>query len=440
MGYPVLAAPQLEALGLRVCAELPGALAVSQYGPARRSPVLGRTVRNSGVAHRGVGGRGVAVGSGAWTRGHQASVPQREVARSVAEVHPGPSLVTLLKRALMPRDQQGLWSAQDEDTQLEQLAHLEEAIRLGRCVVFVGAGVSTGAGYPDWHGFMKDLAGAAGMSPPSDAGDGSDYLDFAEECKRALGDSKYIRFLEGEFDPAGKQPFLPVHSYLVKMPFNAFITTNFDSCLENAARNAGDMDTVVQRYPYLDVGSLGSERSCHVYHIHGRAYDENGTSDAPTMVVTARDYERAYHPQSHIRNLLREVLRYRDVLFVGASLQDPGLNQVLTASQEEAEYLRQEAERCQQAALPPRTHFALMPIKLCDSTDAPGPAGRDREAEQQDQGWLGDSRISVLRYVRHEEDRTHGGLIAIVEQLRYRTGRASSGVVSKHALRTERER
>jgi hypothetical protein len=123
---------------------------------------------------------------------------------------------------------------------------LEQAIRAGRCALFVGAGMSVAAGYPSWKGLLKQLAALARhegdvtdeklaeLTQLTDNGD--DLLMVAEEVSDVFGDTEFRNELAKVF----KEHHEPTatHRQLPEIPFSLAVTTNYDTLLENTYAQA----------------------------------------------------------------------------------------------------------------------------------------------------------------------------------------------------------
>jgi hypothetical protein len=121
-----------------------------------------------------------------------------------------------------------------EDLTLEQIAEtLHEALRGGSCVAWIGSGLSMD--YPNWQSAIGTLCGECGIadfgeSDPSPTAE--QMMDKAQECKQANRDT-YERTLGRLYGgPPGRTRL--AYSWLVKAPFKAYVTTNFDPLLSEA--------------------------------------------------------------------------------------------------------------------------------------------------------------------------------------------------------------
>lgn len=334
------------------------------------------------------------------------------------------------------------WTDQDEKEQQELLRHLHKQMLLGKCSVFLGAGLSQPAGYPEWRALLKQMVAAAGMPDAEETvmkARARDLPDLADDCKCAMGEEEYLKFLGEQFDPAQKEPYRSVHADLVTIPFNAYLTTNYDPCIEVAASRQGQGNITVHSYPQLPAGDLKS--GC-VYHIHGRAYDEDGNSLVRTMILTATDYDEAYHQNQAIKRILHDVLLYQTVLFAGVSLRDPGVSRVLDSVREEQLQLAETRRARSLGPAPEAIHFALRPTVFVLSDNArPGSERRNLPEEQgEEEEFFTNWSIKVIRYpVFPHDDQYHRALSDIVRGLCASTPVDETGRLSDDAARTDSE-
>lgn len=303
---------------------------------------------------------------------------------------------------------------------MQPLMRLVGAMQARHCSVFVGAGLSAHAEYPLWKELVRRLCLRSGKPVARETIEtgAEDLLNIAQECRNVLGDEGYRRFLESEFSQwTGKESFLPIHADLLALPFNAYLTTNFDSCIENAAKRVGGVESV-QVYPVLDPSHL---RHRHVYHLHGRAYDEQGVSTVDTMLLTARDFREAYEERNVLSSLLQDVFRWQTVFFIGHSLDDPFLRRILATSHKDFRELADDASRRGVGTLREKEHFALLPCTYMVQHEAPeqGPV-RDEDEEARQVASLRESKVSVIRYNTSPGERCHSELNGLVEWLRDR--------------------
>ena len=194
-------------------------------------------------------------------------------------------------------------------------------------VLFAGSGVSNRVGYPTWAEYIICLANAC-----SQYGD----QDSANLIRSRLDKKRYLEaasvFKTSTDIPVGEQwkalaePFkseaqnLDRLDSLIKLPFGAIVTTNYDASLYHAyAKVFGKW------LPSVDRGQLKSvsqSRSYFIARIHGCC--ENPTS----MVVDVSDYKNIRKEDDYLDFVLN-LLRTRSCLFLGFSFLDPAIDHVL---------------------------------------------------------------------------------------------------------------
>ena len=156
-----------------------------------------------------------------------------------------------------------------DDKSRLNLRELIDYIRKGQCCAFVGAGLSKPAGYPLWEELLDKLKKVAENITGNKAiynGTGFEPAEKADSYRKIIGEEKYYEFLIDTFDPTdNKQPCLQVHHDLIQMPFNAYVTTNYDCLLKRALEEEGK-NISYDLYPFLDVTRLREKR---LFHIHG---------------------------------------------------------------------------------------------------------------------------------------------------------------------------
>ena len=184
--------------------------------------------------------------------------------------------------------------------------------------VFVGAGLSVGAGYVDWRNFVKPLAGELGL----DAELETDLVTLAQyQVNEAGGNRGRVnQILVDEFTRGAKPT--RNHELLARLPIPVFWTTNYDRLIEKALLEVGKRPDVKYDVEQLPVTLRG--RDAVVYKMHGDV-------DHPAQaVVTKDDYERYPEDRRQFITALSGDLVSRTFLFLGLSFDDPNLDYVLS--------------------------------------------------------------------------------------------------------------
>lgn len=238
----------------------------------------------------------------------------------------------------------------------ERKRELNDLVASGEAVLIVGAGSSKRAEYPDWPDLLEQLeqlANSCGDGFKQDEDKRKNYpLEYAEDikshiCKKTGNLNQYYALLQELFGPK-KPPFKDFHRKLVLLPFRGILTTNYDTVLEAALGNIEpvsaydnslviDQSSVGRVHEFLMAMNNDKRMTRRIAHLHGR-FD---ISDR--LILSIEDYRKAYrlnptdrksseHHEFELRfKLLWAVLATRRVVFVGFSMNDPYLNKILQA-------------------------------------------------------------------------------------------------------------
>jgi len=217
----------------------------------------------------------------------------------------------------------------------------------GRAISFVGAGASAGL-YPLWGALITLL-----VEETKKRGRGSDderaywlkqrdaYPDqVVRGIKAALGEGIYAEVLRQIFrDKPGPDSnrFTPMHAALLRMPFRAHITSNFDPGLLMARlalrpdlRGTGyatwkDADAIAR----WQNGDVFADEPCPILFAHG------SWEKSDSIVLGMGEYREAYRPGA-FRRLFEHLWTTEHLVFTGFSFTDDWVkfiaNEVLTAS------------------------------------------------------------------------------------------------------------
>ncbi|MBN1204841.1 MAG: SIR2 family protein [Myxococcaceae bacterium] len=198
-------------------------------------------------------------------------------------------------------------------------------IQQKRCVAFVGAGLSAGAGLPTWGRLLLKGIDELVVSIPEGEGHQEELrnlvergklLEVADFCKEKLG-AAYHQFLTDQI--RGDQAELPgTHDVLMHLPFSAWVTTNYDKLLERAySKVKGGFPKTLTHKDTDALGRLLFDGGQFILKAHGDI-------DRPeTVVLTSRDYSEIIHANPAFNEVFSGLLLTKALLFVGYSLSDP---------------------------------------------------------------------------------------------------------------------
>lgn len=149
-----------------------------------------------------------------------------------------------------------------------------------------------------------------------------DALLAAEELSDVMGASLFRNELAAIFDD-NRTP-ARAHELLIQLPFGFVVTTNYDRLLENAyVKTHGIVQYV---YTYEQSTDFASALWDGRYFIL-KAHSDVGSRTA--LVITERDYRNLIYSAPGYRATMSSVFSTRTLLFMGASLKDPEMRQLL---------------------------------------------------------------------------------------------------------------
>lgn len=180
--------------------------------------------------------------------------------------------------------------------------------------LFIGAGVSTGAGLPAWPELITPLLKDIPECPKS-----ASLLDIAQYYENQLERHALTEEIRRQLQAWTAEP-TPVHEALVDMPnVRRIFTTNLDDLLEKAAQR--------KKKPYKVVTNRSAVRltpdQLNIIKLHGDVDDDQ------SYVITARDYESYLTVYRQMVELIRAEFQQQTVLFVGYSFSDIDLRMTL---------------------------------------------------------------------------------------------------------------
>lgn len=202
---------------------------------------------------------------------------------------------------------------------VEQFGEIADA---GNAGVFVGAGMSMGAGFPGWESLLSDLRDEAQIpNAIKDMPLLAQYYARNMVGGRDLLEAHILSKLSIRLPAASAG-----HSSLQRLPVDEYWTTNYDRMIEAFIPEA----SVISHDDQLGKGAELNRR--RVIKMHGSL---DGASppgwDAPPT-ITREDYEK--YESQHVRlwSALRASYLTKSILFVGFSFDDPNIEILLRLS------------------------------------------------------------------------------------------------------------
>lgn len=186
-------------------------------------------------------------------------------------------------------------------------AELQESLKRGECVLFVGAGLSEGL--PTWKKLMEPLAQELGISPDEDPRYIAEYYE--NQFGRPELQKKIVSKLEKDV------PLTEAHNLLKTLPVKAIITTNYDHLLEKALSEKNFIKVVDGKE-----APLAREDQLPLVKMHG------DLDDPSKMVITTTDYNEYSEKHRALITYLLSFLISCNFLFVGFGLRDPNFDNI----------------------------------------------------------------------------------------------------------------
>jgi len=215
---------------------------------------------------------------------------------------------------------------------------LVEQFAGGNGVVFVGAGLSQGAGLPSWADLIRELVTELDDCPPD-----ADYRNIAQYYDNRYGRNRLVQKLRDRLDTLDVHP-TPVHEALVRLPVPVIFTTNYDDLLELALRAAKcPFESIIVN---VDASFYTSDR-LQLVKLHG------DLGQPHSIVITTEDYEQFAFTRESLADILKVILQTRTVLFLGYSATDPDLQLILTQVRHQSGRFARNHYTVQFGALPP---------------------------------------------------------------------------------------
>jgi hypothetical protein len=184
--------------------------------------------------------------------------------------------------------------------------------------IFLGAGMSKAVGYVDWRELLEDIADELGLDIKLE----HDLIAVAQYHVNHRGGNsdglakKILQEFSEQAEPS------EVHEVIARLPIGTYWTTNYDTLIEDALRNAYRVADV--KHNIKQLASTKPKRDAVVYKMHG------DVSDSSSAVLYKEQYERYHVERAPFVTALLGDLVAKTFLFLGFSFSDPNLDYILS--------------------------------------------------------------------------------------------------------------
>jgi tetratricopeptide (TPR) repeat protein len=189
---------------------------------------------------------------------------------------------------------------------------LIEAFARDRGIIFVGAGLSRGAGLPNWDELVAPLASEIQDCPAAS------YMQLAQFYDNEHGRNLLVKRLRERLAGYSAAP-TEAHKALAELPAQRIFTTNFDSLIEEVFKDRERSFDLVVR----DIDTSLMQHDLQVVKVHG------DLQDAETIVIATEDYDNYLSSKPSIADMLKVDLQTKSALFLGYSFSDEDLRRIL---------------------------------------------------------------------------------------------------------------
>jgi hypothetical protein len=192
-----------------------------------------------------------------------------------------------------------------------------EALDEGYAALFAGAGFSQPSGFVNWKELMKDIASDLGLNVDLE----TDLIALAQyHVNTRAGRARLNKLLIQEFTKDAE--ITDNHRLVARLPLHTVWTTNYDTLIEDAFKQANKRPDV--KITQKNLGTTLPRRDVTIYKMHG------DISQPENAVLTKEDYETYTLTRPFFPELLKGDLLSKTFLFVGFSFTDPNIDYILS--------------------------------------------------------------------------------------------------------------
>ncbi len=210
--------------------------------------------------------------------------------------------------------------------------NLKEVIKIKESLAFIGAGCSKHCGYPSWSELLQLMRNEVIKLYPNRESEVDvlmqerDRLWIAQELRKSIGEENFGPFIRRLFEPQIKSQNSDFYRNLVNINFRHFLTTNYDTSIEQYIRFLPTSfdpfcwheEKKVQNFVRnLTRNSSSDDNRRFVFYLHGK-YD----SPSGNIILSESDYAKRYKEGNLASRALWMTAAIRHVIFIGFGFED----------------------------------------------------------------------------------------------------------------------
>ena len=298
----------------------------------------------------------------------------------------------------------------------KEFSELTALVKNGDIVVFVGSGLSSRytredlSGYPSWPDLVDDLCKRCKVS--YEPGEVLTKTTTPERLQILAGMAKkadiagYVQVIQDHFAKTivDRKEY---YDLLMQIDFHAYVTTNYDPLLAQAAVRTASSPREVCAYPRLHCGDIALRR---VVYLHGYV-EENGKADPEALILTKDDFDFAYGEEAGglLLPCWVSLLKDHNVLFLGCELGETELAVCFKRCNRLRKAMRKRFNVC------PKKRFILLPeIEEQTFDDSVDSGARLNMASKRHATIQRLSEFDVAPIMYDPRDKRHVGLVEIL--------------------------
>lgn len=191
----------------------------------------------------------------------------------------------------------------------EFVQEFAQKCRLNEAALFLGAGMSSSAGFPSWKALFAPLAKELNINI-----DSTDYqlYDIAQFYANVKGESQLYKKISAETKRIDDSS--DALNELTNMQCNSIWTTNFDHAIENNFFRKGKRTNIIFSEENLICADLN--KNINIFKMNG---DVDNLKDA---IITKNDLEKYHENHSILLSFFKRELVVKTFLFIGYSFTD----------------------------------------------------------------------------------------------------------------------